>query len=186
VAPNLLTLLRLILMPPILWLTSLPDTAARATALSLFLLAAFTDWLDGYIARTRDMITPFGTLMDPLADKILILGLLFVFVEIDILPLWLVLVMLFRELLVSGVRRVRAAEGEVIGANWMGKTKFVLQNLLVVGILICLILDSQGAAGENWRTTMYVAALTVMCVSVLFALNFLRWHLPELLKSSRG
>ncbi len=181
VVPNILTVLRLAAVPPVLWLAYGEGAASAAAGLGLFLIAAFTDWLDGYIARRTDSITRLGTLLDPLADKILVLGTLFVFADRGLFPLWLVLVVLFRELLVSGVRRVHALEGKVVGANWMGKTKFVTQNLLIVACFLHLLLD---ALGESWpaaNLSLFWGAIAVAALSVGFAGNFLRWHLPHLL-----
>ena len=174
--PNILTIARLILVPVILWLAYSEGTAGLAVGLGLFVLAAFTDWLDGYLARTRNQITPFGTLMDPLTDKVLVLGTLFVFVDRGLLPLWLVLINLFREMLVSGIRQLKATQGELVGANWMGKLKFNLQIALVGWILLYLLLESAGVAVAGGEGLVLWSAGVVTAISFALALNFLFWH----------
>lgn len=178
--PNLITIGRLLLIPLILWLATRTSTAALGAALGLFVAAGISDWLDGYLARRWHQISPFGKLMDPIADKMLVLGLLFVFSRLRVLPLWIPLVHLFRELLVSGVRSVFAARGRVVGANWMGKTKFWLQLGLCAGIFAWLIAGSAGRSVEGSRGIVLWSAVGVTAVSVLFAANFLRWHAEEL------
>jgi CDP-diacylglycerol--glycerol-3-phosphate 3-phosphatidyltransferase len=110
----------------VIWLATCEGATMIAAALVVCFIASLTDLLDGYLARRLGAITPFGTLMDPVVDKMLALGLLFVFCLQGFLPLWLVIVNLFRELLVSGVRQVEASHGHVVGANWSGKAKFAL------------------------------------------------------------
>jgi len=178
VLPNVLTMARLVLVPFILWFAYSGETATLAAALGLFLVAAFTDWLDGYLARTRNLVTPFGTLMDPVTDKILVLGALFVFADRDppVLPLWLVLINLFRELLVSGIRQLKALRGKLVGANWMGKFKFVLQSVLVGGILLYLTLESAGVRVPGGQRLVFWAALAATAIAVVLAFNFFRWH----------
>jgi CDP-diacylglycerol--glycerol-3-phosphate 3-phosphatidyltransferase len=178
--PNLLTIGRFLLIPLILWLATRASTAALGAGLGLFVAAGISDWLDGFLARRWDQITPFGKLMDPIADKMLVLGLLFVFSHLRLLPLWIPLVHLFRELLVSGVRSVFAARGTVVGANWMGKTKFWLQLALCAEIFAWLIAGSAGLSLEGSRRIVLWSAVGVTTVSVLFGANFLRWHAEEL------
>ncbi|MFP4029298.1 MAG: CDP-diacylglycerol--glycerol-3-phosphate 3-phosphatidyltransferase [Candidatus Brocadiia bacterium] len=182
--PNLLTMLRLLLVPVVLVLTYGPGTSLRIGALCVFLFAVFTDWLDGFLARRWDQITPFGTLMDPLTDKMLVLGLFFVFADLDIIPLWLALVLLFREMMVSGIRRLKAAQGDVIGANWMGKTKFVLQTILLAAGLFYLVLLSADKAPQWAEKAFLYAAVGVVGVALFFALNFFRWHARGIMTSS--
>ena len=131
--PNALTIVRLLLVPGILWLTYSSEPEKLGAALALFALAVLTDWLDGHLARSRGLVTPFGTVMDPVVDKILMLGVLFVLSARphEVLPLWVPLVILSRELLVSAVRQFGAAHGGLVGANWMGKTKFVIPPIFI-------------------------------------------------------
>ncbi len=184
--PNVLTVLRLLMVPFILWLAYGPGTTAQVVALALFLAAALTDLFDGYLARTRDQITPFGTVMDPLTDKMLVLGALFVFADCGLVPMWLVLINLFREMLISGIRAVQAAGGEIVGANWMGKVKFGLQCGLVGGILLYRTVESAGVQVPGGGQMVFWATAGVTSVSVVFALNFFRWHGKWLFQGWRG
>ena len=174
--PNILTILRLLSVPVVLSLAYGQRTGVLALGLGLFTLSSFTDWLDGYLARTRNATTTFGIVMDPVADKILILGMLFVFSDIELLPMWLVLINLFRELLISGIQAVQAAEGRIIAANWMGKLKFCLQVVVVALGFVHLILKSAGLPLPGGRHIVFYCTLLMTLVSLVLAVNFLRWH----------
>ena len=184
--PNLITIARLLTVPFVLWLGTADSPNALAAGLALFFVSGVSDWVDGYLARKWDQETPFGTLMDPIADKLLVLGLLVVFSHRSVLPLWIPLVHLFREMLVSGIRSVFAARGRTIGANWMGKTKFWLQILLCGGIFAWLTAGAAGLHVEWWRPVIFWAAVGVTTVSVAFLANMMRWHAAELLRTPNG
>jgi len=183
VAPNVITMLRLVLVPFILWLCYSHRPQALLVALGLFIVACVSDWLDGYLARRRNSITPFGTLMDPVTDKILILGTMFVFADRQppVLPMWLVLINLFRELLVSGIRQLKAFRGRLVGANWMGKFKFVLQSTLVGAVLFYLFLESMGVPVPGYEPVFW-SALAVTVVAIVLALRFFLWHSEGMLQ----
>ncbi len=108
----------------------------------MFALAALTDGLDGYFARSRDAVTTFGKLMDPLADKLLIIAALVSLVSLHRLEAWVAMVIIAREIAVTGLRAIAAERGIVIAASWLGKVKTVLQ----IGAVIALIADEPGAA----------------------------------------
>ena len=123
--PNLLTVLRIMLVP-VLVVALLGNTpAGDVLAAVVFALASLTDFIDGYLARTRDSITTFGKLMDPLADKLLIVAALISLVSLDRLPAWVAMVIIARELAVTGLRALAAERGVVIAASWMGKVKTI-------------------------------------------------------------
>lgn len=104
-------------------------------AFILFIAASFTDYLDGYIARKQNLITNFGKIMDPLADKILVYAAFCCMVEKGIIPSWMLIVILSREFAVGGMRTVAASEGIVIAAGMSGKIKTVLQ-MIAIPLLI--------------------------------------------------
>src|ERR671919_736801 len=134
--PNVLTVLR-ILAVPVIVVALLGETPnGDALAAAVFALAAFTDGLDGYIARRRDDITTFGKLMDPLADKLLIVAALVSLVSLDRLAAWVAMVIIARELAVTGLRAVAAERGVVISASWLGKLKTALQVAAVFALII--------------------------------------------------
>jgi CDP-diacylglycerol--glycerol-3-phosphate 3-phosphatidyltransferase len=171
-APNILTFLRLFLVPLVVALSCGRSAAALWAAGCLFALAAFTDWLDGWLARRRNMITRLGTVLDGVADKMLVLGVLLVFANRALIPLWVVLAVLFRELLVSAVRVLKAREGKLVGANWMGKTKFAMQ----VGVIALgygeLLLNVSGRQLVRGVNAVAIAATAMAVVSVAFAIRF--------------
>jgi CDP-diacylglycerol---glycerol-3-phosphate 3-phosphatidyltransferase len=134
--PNVLTVLRIVAVPVLVvaLLGVLPGGDALAAA--VFALAALTDGLDGYIARSRGSVTTFGKLMDPLADKLLIVAALVSLVSLDRLAGWVAMVIISRELAVTGLRSVAAERGVVIAASWLGKVKTALQIAAVFALIV--------------------------------------------------
>jgi CDP-diacylglycerol--glycerol-3-phosphate 3-phosphatidyltransferase len=133
--PNALTLLR-ILAVPVVVVALLGETPnGDELAAAVFALAALTDGLDGYFARSRDAITTFGKLMDPLADKLLITAALVSLVSLDRLQAWVAMVIIAREIAVTGLRAIAAERGVVISASWMGKLKTVLQIAAIFALI---------------------------------------------------
>jgi CDP-diacylglycerol--glycerol-3-phosphate 3-phosphatidyltransferase len=132
---NALTLSR-ILAVPVVVVALLGETPnGDALAAAVFALAALTDGLDGYFARSRDAVTTFGKLMDPLADKLLITAALVSLVSLDRLDAWVAMVIIAREIAVTGLRAIAAERGVVISASWMGKVKTVLQIAAVIALI---------------------------------------------------
>ncbi|HEU4802877.1 MAG TPA: CDP-diacylglycerol--glycerol-3-phosphate 3-phosphatidyltransferase [Solirubrobacterales bacterium] len=133
--PNALTMLRILMVPVVVvaLLGEIPN--GDLVAGIVFALAAFTDGLDGYIARRRDDVTTFGKLMDPLADKLLIVAALVSLVALDRLQAWIAMVIIARELAVTGLRAVAVEEGVVIAASWLGKVKTALQVAAVIALI---------------------------------------------------
>ena len=134
--PNVLTVLRIVAVPVIVvaLLDETPNGDALAAA--VFALAAFTDGLDGYIARRRRQVTTFGKLMDPLADKLLVVAALVALVSLDRLAAWVAMVIIARELAVTGLRTIAAEQGVVIAASWLGKVKTALQVAAIVALIV--------------------------------------------------
>ena len=134
--PNVLTLLR-VLAVPVIVVALLGETPnGDALAAGVFALAALTDGLDGYIARRRQDVTTFGKLMDPLADKVLIIAALVSLVSLGRLAAWVAMVIIARELAITGLRTVAAEQGVVIAASWLGKLKTALQVAAVFALII--------------------------------------------------
>ncbi len=134
--PNVLTLLRIVAVPVIV--VALLDETPNGDALAagVFALAALTDGLDGYIARRRQSVTTFGKLVDPLADKLLIIAALVSLVSLGRLAAWVAMVIIARELAVTGLRAVAVEQGVVISASWLGKLKTMLQVAAVFALII--------------------------------------------------
>lgn len=131
--PNKLTMLRVLLIPiMIIFLMKEYYSAAAA----VFMAASITDAFDGHIARSRNLITDFGKLMDPLADKLLVVSALVCLVQLGDVQGWMVIVILAREILITGLRGVAASSGKVIAAAKSGKLKTITQMLAVILILL--------------------------------------------------
>jgi CDP-diacylglycerol--glycerol-3-phosphate 3-phosphatidyltransferase len=134
--PNKLSTLRILLVPIIIYLLLLNNLTSSIAALVVFVLAALTDKYDGYYARKYDLITTLGKILDPLADKMLIIGVFTAFVEIGVLSTWPLLIIVARELAVTGLRVVAADQGSVIPANIWGKTKTTIQMITAIALII--------------------------------------------------
>lgn len=141
--PNQLTMLRILMIPIfiVLIMNGMPYAAGI-----LFIAAALTDALDGHIARSRGLITNFGKIMDPLADKLLVASALICLVDLGQVPAWMVIVILGREFLITGLRSVAAGEGIIISAGASGKVKTVLQMIAISVILL-----------QNWPFSLFTA-----------------------------
>ncbi|TCO79884.1 CDP-diacylglycerol--glycerol-3-phosphate 3-phosphatidyltransferase [Marinisporobacter balticus] len=133
---NKLTLARIILVPifMIVLLNKIPY--GMYIAAIIFTIAAITDTLDGYVARSRNQITKFGKFMDPLADKLLVTAALVCLVEMGKLPAWIVVVIISREYTISILRAIAASEGIVIAASGWGKLKTITQIIAIISILL--------------------------------------------------
>ena len=156
--PNVLTVLRILAVPVIV--VALLDETPNGDALAagVFALAALTDGLDGYFARSRNAVTTFGKLMDPLADKLLIVAALVSLVSLDRLAAWVAMVIIARELAVTGLRAVAAERGIVIAASWLGKVKTILQ----VAAVFALIAADPAPA---WVDVLVYVAVAVTLIS---------------------
>jgi CDP-diacylglycerol--glycerol-3-phosphate 3-phosphatidyltransferase len=152
--PNFLTVLRILLVPVIVVALLAETPNGDAFAALVFALAAFTDGLDGYIARSRGSVTTFGKLMDPLADKLLIIAPLILLVSSDRIAAWVAMVIIAREFAVTGLRMVAAERGLVIPAGSLGKLKTICQ---VVAIFASIAVPS---------TPVWVDALVYLAVVV--------------------
>lgn len=173
---NKVTLLRICLIPVFFiviispWPSWIPqwsdaDTYKPFIAAIVFAVLAFTDSLDGYLARSRNEVTTLGKFMDPLADKILVAAALLALIELGKLPSWVALIILAREFIVSGIRMVAASEGIVIAASWYGKAKTVFQ---IVAILLFIVKDSHMVSdlGSVFSDKFYLFSWAVMLIAL--------------------
>lgn len=139
--PNKLTVLRVIMIPffvVMLMLDSGTNQMYRYVAAVIFIIASFTDFLDGNIARKYGLVTNFGKFMDPLADKLLVCSALICLIELGQLPAWMVLIIISREFIISGFRLVASDNGVVIAASYWGKWKTVFQMISVILMIVNL------------------------------------------------
>ena len=137
--PNLLTLLRILAIPLVGWLLTNPGPGAAWTAMFVYLAASLTDFLDGWIARRFGLVTPLGKLLDPLADKLLVISALIMLAMLHRepgIPAWLLLVIVGREFAVTGLRSIAATEGIVLAADATGKAKMLLQTIAVHFLIV--------------------------------------------------
>lgn len=133
---NRITLMRCGAIIPILILINFPNIYTCWISMILFVLAAISDFVDGYIARKEQQVTNFGKFLDPLADKLLICAILVEMVGLGWVPAWIVNIIIIRELSVTGLRAVAADKGVVIAADWYGKWKTTFQIIAMVPLLI--------------------------------------------------
>lgn len=135
--PNKITLFRIFLLPLLVVFLITPSTIASFIAVIIFGVASFSDWLDGHIARSTKQVTTFGKLIDPIADKLLLIAALIPLVELGRAPGWIVVIILCREFAVSGLRIINSSKGIIIPASNMGKYKMIA----LITSIILLILD---------------------------------------------
>ena len=188
--PNLLGLARIAATPVVVALLLLPFPGAGLISLIVFAGAAFTDYLDGRIARARDQVTPLGVFMDLTADKVLVAGVLIAMVEVDLLPTWIVATLLIRELLVQGVRQLAASANVVISARGWGKGKAVGVNVAIGVLLLAYDARTDGpiastGLGPFIETAGFWLAVAATALALASAWGYLRGALPILLGRER-
>ncbi|MDY3119322.1 MAG: CDP-diacylglycerol--glycerol-3-phosphate 3-phosphatidyltransferase [Peptoniphilus sp.] len=164
---NKLTIMRLILVPVFVVLFLMKTPTARIVASVVFCVAALTDFLDGYLARKRHLVTTFGKFLDPLADKVLTISAFIMLVEEGMIPAWGVIIIVTRELAITGFRILAAADNVTIAASPFGKIKTVMQ----LASLIALLFAPQ--IPENWGVLLFYIAviLTVLSGADYFVKN---------------
>ena len=136
--PNQLTMARIIMVPVVMALMLM---GYEIPALIVFAVASITDFLDGYIARKKNLVSSFGKIMDPLADKLLSFGALVCFIQMGIVSVWAPMIIISREFFVTSMRVVAVSKGKVIAASWWGKIK---TNVQMFAIMIALLLCGLG------------------------------------------
>jgi CDP-diacylglycerol---glycerol-3-phosphate 3-phosphatidyltransferase len=175
--PNLLTVVRILLVPVLVVALTVETPGGSAIAAAVFAIAAVTDGLDGYIARSRQMVTTFGKVMDPVADKLLIAAALISLVSLDRLQPWVAMVIIAREFAVSGLRIAAGQQGIVIPASLLGKLKTIVQ----VGAVLALIAANDPDAA--WvQVLVYAMVLVTIASGADYFLNFRR-HLERVTRT---
>ncbi len=147
--PNRLTILRMILTVFFVLFLFRPGLAAKVIAAVIFLLASWTDFYDGYYAKKHDLVTDFGKIMDPIADKFLTLAAFFVFMTMHIVAVWMFAAIFTREVAVTVTRFYAMSRGKVLAAEQAGKIKTVLQFCAIVLVLFFLILVEVTVPGHS-------------------------------------
>lgn len=167
--PNKLTMLRIILIPVFVLLFELSQIPNNMIwALIVFVIAAITDQLDGHLARKNNQVTSFGKLADPLADKLLTISALICFVETGVkyLPGWAVIVIIARELIVTGIRMIALTDNTVIAASMWGKAKTVSQLVTIIAIMFDMIMQGFGYNLFVWGKVPVMLVLIVVMVAL--------------------
>jgi CDP-diacylglycerol---glycerol-3-phosphate 3-phosphatidyltransferase len=180
--PNSITFVRILSIPLLVWILcsshfSSVNGEKELLASALFIAAAMTDGIDGYLARKRGQITSMGILLDPLADKLLIAAAFIVLVQLNprLVPAWVAIIVIGREFLVSGLRSIAASEGFTIEASNLGKSKMVVQIVAVVAVILDLHWKEWPVYGHyafpvHW---IAIAAIVLMvCLSVYSAVDY--------------
>jgi len=172
--PNALTILRIFLVPllVVVLLTGQPNNVLFGTHITfvvwgvlILLVAAATDWADGFLARRREQETTLGILLDPIADKLLISAAFISLVQMGQVPAWMVVIIIGREFTVLGLRTIASAEGFTIQASTLGKTKMVLQVLAACAVIL-------GAKHASLKPTALVLLWLVVISAVLSAVQY--------------
>lgn len=173
--PNLLSLSRILSVPVFIILMLEPSPVRALLAGIVFSLASATDWLDGYLARKWGQVTQVGKLLDPIADKILIMSALVILVEIrsDVVHSWIAIVIIGREFMVTGLRAMAASDGIVIPAETVGKYKVGAQITAVLSLLLYQYWDKEWMRQLGW-----IALWVAMGLAVYSAVQYFRayWH----------
>ena len=178
--PNVLTLLRILLVPVLVVALGSEVEGGSEIAAAVFVLAAVTDGLDGYIARSRQSITTFGKVMDPVADKLLIAAALLTLVSLDRVDAWVAMIIIAREFAVSGLRIAAGQQGVVIPASALGKVKTIVQSAAVLALI------AASDAGALWvQALVYAMVLTTIVSGADYFLNFRR-RIEELSRQQRS
>lgn len=184
--PNILTMIRLALVPVFVVLLLLGHTWSQWLALVVFVVAAITDHYDGKIARARDLITDFGKIWDPIADKALTLGAFVVLSAVGLLPWWFTIIVAFRELGITWLRAFLLKRNIVVAASSGGKAKTVSQMVLIVFLLI----PWESVVGGPDPLSNVVSLFGVKVILMLVALGLTVWsgmvYVVEAVKITRA
>lgn len=173
ILPNQLTTLRIILTPIFLLLFISDDPYLIQVSLVVYLFAAFTDWYDGWLARKFNYITTWGKFMDPLADKILTSTAFFAFVAIGVLPLWMVIIVVFRDVIVTSLRLFAEWKKKSFTTSKTAKVKTVTQMIFIFYLLIVFTLKNNVFLSEKFKNVFpYLTDRNLIYFTMLFITLF--------------
>ena len=190
--PTKLTVSRILLTFVIIGLLLSAGWVAKAAALVGFLIASLTDWLDGYLARRWHQTSALGALLDPIADKVLVLGMFIAFIQLDLVSTWMVLVIVLRDLVITGVRLFAYSQHVVLAAAKEGKHKTVSQMLTIILILVVLLLREWVGRGhldrdfDRWAGWSITIAMWVTVILTLISGASFFWRHRAVLKDAVG
>ena len=174
--PNTLTLFRIACIPLLVVLLFFPHKTTSFLATLVFALASISDLLDGFLARRQQLVTTLGKFLDPLADKLVVSAALIMLIPLGRVPAWMVVVIVGRELAITGLRTVAVSEGKVISADYLGKQKMVFQTVAILGLLLHY---------EYYDVNFHAVGMFFLWLAVIITLwsgfNYFRsfWHVLE-------
>jgi len=180
--PDKLTVSRIFLTFIFMFFLFANGLPAKSLALFVFLLASFTDFLDGFIAKENNISTDFGRMMDPIADKILVLAAFLAFVEMKLIPAWMIVIIILRDITVTALRVLAFAKGKVISSDGGGKQKMVSQVVAILAILVFLVLREAGTKVFNfwsegteriYKDTIFVLMLVTVALTLASGVSYL-------------
>jgi CDP-diacylglycerol--glycerol-3-phosphate 3-phosphatidyltransferase len=174
--PNILTLFRIACIPLLVLLLFFPHKATSFVAALVFALASISDLLDGFLARRHQLVTTFGKFLDPTADKLVVSAALIMLIPLGRVPAWMVVVIIGRELAITGLRSVAVSEGKVISADQLGKKKMVFQIVAILGLLL-----HYDYFGVNFHAVGMFFLWVAVVVTLWSGFNYFRsfWHVLE-------
>ncbi|MCK4994907.1 MAG: CDP-diacylglycerol--glycerol-3-phosphate 3-phosphatidyltransferase [Candidatus Omnitrophica bacterium] len=179
--PNRLTILRIVLAFVFMFLLFSPGLVGKILALVAFTIACVTDFYDGYVARKYNLITDLGKLLDPIADKVLVLAAFLSFVQMRLIPAWMVVVIILRELIVTGIRIIGLKKGRVLAASMAGKHKTVSQMVSIFFILGVIIINESSSAGfSSWssdhkiflQNSVYISMIITIALTLISGMSY--------------
>lgn len=175
---NSVTIFRIALVPLFLFFIFQKDILSIILAFIIFIIASITDLYDGYLARNRKEITNFGIIMDPIADKLIVLSALISFVQLDIIPSWIVIVIVAREFLITVLRTMALAKNKVLGSIKSGKYKTVSQMIAIIIILAIMVFvrifgERMMGIKEVLMMLPYFFVFIAMVTSVISGIEFI-------------
>jgi CDP-diacylglycerol--glycerol-3-phosphate 3-phosphatidyltransferase len=171
---NRLTVARIVLTFVFMFFLFVHGLWAKVVALLIFLFAALSDFLDGKIAHKKNMVTDFGKLMDPIADKILVLAAFSAFVQMQLIEAWMVVIIIFREILITSLRLFALNKGKVLSATRAGKHK-TLSQMIVIFLILVFIVSKEVMLGfftwnPDWEKAFRHGIYLIMLLTVILTL----------------
>ncbi|MBM3244516.1 MAG: CDP-diacylglycerol--glycerol-3-phosphate 3-phosphatidyltransferase [Candidatus Omnitrophica bacterium] len=178
---NKLTMLRIVLTFVFMFFLFVHGLWAKVIALAIFIFAALSDFLDGRIAQKRNLVTDFGKLMDPIADKVLVLAAFAVFVQMQLIEAWMFVLIIFREILITSLRLFALNKGKVLSAAKAGKHKTVSQMTVIFLILCFIVLKETMLTFFTWSPgwqqffdlSIYILMLITVALTLYSGLSYL-------------
>ncbi len=169
-APNILTILRILAIPALVVILLTPFKGREIAGFSLFLLASLTDMFDGFLARKNHEVTVFGQLLDPTADKLLVASVLICLVQRGVVPAWMAVIIIGREIAVTGFRAIASSKGHHIPAFPLGKVKMILEI-----VTLCLLILGPALLGRLYALAQVGLWLTIIVAVVSGAEYYVRF-----------